>query len=329
MARVELHPEPIALSQETVDKLIGQGSGDAALLYLYLLRRGGEYSTAATQKALGWNAAQVMGAFARLCELGLAQDDLPPERKNAPKPEDCPAYTTEDITAELSAPASDFRGLLEEMERLLGKKCSVTELRILLELYDHLAMPAEVLLLLTARMLEDARAKYGPGGRPRMGEIKARAYQWKRNGIDTLEEAEAWLKKQDYLRSQEGALLQAVGITGRTAVEGEQRFLHQWTEWGFGPEAVHMAYERTLLRTGSMKWPYCNGILRRWHDKGAHTPEEIGAAERPSRPKRPQSPAPAPAAGAPQGAQTPQVPKNARKNAEWMRRMLEEEGGEG
>ena len=53
MARVELHPEPIALSQETVDKLIGQGSGDAALLYLYLLRRGGEYSTAAAQKALG------------------------------------------------------------------------------------------------------------------------------------------------------------------------------------------------------------------------------------------------------------------------------------
>ena len=162
MARVELHPEPIALSQETVDKLIGQGSGDAALLYLYLLRRGGEYSTAAAQKALGWNAAQVMGAFARLCELGLAQDDLPPERKNAPKPEDCPAYTTEDITAELSAPASDFRGLLEEMERLLGKKCSVTELRILLELYDHLAMPAEVLLLLTARMLEDAPGQIRP-----------------------------------------------------------------------------------------------------------------------------------------------------------------------
>ena len=33
MARVELHPEPIALSQETVDKLICQGSGDAALLF--------------------------------------------------------------------------------------------------------------------------------------------------------------------------------------------------------------------------------------------------------------------------------------------------------
>ena len=288
MAHVGLKSEPVALSPESVDRLIRRGSGDAALLYLYLLRTGGEYSSTAAQKALGWNAAQVLSAFTLLCELGLAQDDVPPERKNAPKPEDCPAYTTEDITGELSGPHSEFRGLLEEMERMLGKKCSVTELRILLELYDHLAMPPEVLLLLTARLIEDTQAKYGPGRRPRMGEIKARAYQWKRNGIDTLEAADAFLKKQDYLRSQEGALLQAVGITGRPAVEGEKRFLHQWSEWGFGPEAVHMAYERTLLRTGSMKWPYCNGILRRWNDKGAHTPQEIEAAERPGRAKKPQ-----------------------------------------
>ncbi len=332
MARVELNPEPIALSPETVDKLIGLGSGEAALLYLYLLRRGGEFSSPAAQKALGWNAAQVMGAFQRLCEAGLAQDDIPPERKNAPKPEDCPAYTTEDITAELSAPRSEFKGLLEEMERLLGKKCSVTELRILLELYDHLAMPAAVLLLLAARMLEESRDKYGPGGRPRMGEIKARAYQWKRSGVDTLEAAEAWLKKQDYLRSQEGALLQAVGITGRRAVEGEKRFLHQWSEWGFGPEAVGMAYERTLLRTGSMKWPYCNGILRRWHEKGAHTPEEIKAAERPARGQKGRGQRPpqgSPQPGQAAGDAGAQVPKNARKNAEWMRRLLEEAEGQG
>lgn len=323
MALVGLNSEPVALSAESVDKLIGRGNGDAALLYLYLLRTGGEYSSPRAQKALGWNAAQVMSAFAHLCELGLAQDDVPQERREAPKPEDCPAYTTEDITAELAAPQSDFKGLLEEMEHLLGKKCSVTELRILLELYDHLAMPAEVLLLLTARLIEDTEAKYGPGRRPRMGEIKARAYQWKKNGIDTLDSADAYLKKQDYFRSREGELLQAVGVTGRAAIEGEKRYLHQWTEWGFGPEAVHMAYERTLLRTGSMKWPYCNGILRRWHDKNAHTPQEIEAAERPGRKSRPSNLAPQRRTPPEPGA-SPRVPKNARKNAEWMRRVLEE-----
>ena len=44
MALIGLKAEPIALSPETVGKLIGRGSGDAALLYLYLLRTGGEYS---------------------------------------------------------------------------------------------------------------------------------------------------------------------------------------------------------------------------------------------------------------------------------------------
>ena len=83
-----------------------------------------------------------------------------------------------------------------------------------------------------------------------------------------------------------------------------------------------MAYERTLLRTGAMKWPYCNGILRRWNDKNAHTPQEIEAAERPGRrtaaglsPQRRTPPEP---------GGSPRVPKNARKNAEWMRRVLEE-----
>ena len=158
MACVGLKTEPIALSCETVDKLIARGSGDAALLYLYLLRHGGDYSPKAAQEALGWNAARVMSAFAHLRELELARDDTPPERKNAPRPEECPNYSTEDITSELSAEGSNFKSLLEETELLLGRKCSITETRILLELYDHLAMPAEVLLLLTAREIEETEA---------------------------------------------------------------------------------------------------------------------------------------------------------------------------
>ena len=104
MARIGLNSEPVALSPETVDKLIGRGSGDAALLYLYLLRTGGILLPKA-QQALGWNAAQVMSAFAHLCELGLAQDNVPQERKDAPSPRTAP-YPPRDITAELSAPNS-------------------------------------------------------------------------------------------------------------------------------------------------------------------------------------------------------------------------------
>lgn len=323
MAQLALHAEPIALSAETVDKLLHHGSGDAALLYLYLLRTGGAYSAAAAQKTLGWNAARVLSAFNHLTELGLAEDDTPPERRNAPTADTCPNYSTEDINSELASDKSEFRALLEEIEHLLGKKLSITELRILLELYDHVAMPPEVLLLLTARQIEETEAKYGPGRRPRLSEIKATAYSWKKNGIDTLDAAETYIRKQDYFKSKEGELMRAVGITNRAPVSGERRFLHQWTEWGFGPEAVNMAYERTVLRAGEMRWPYCNGILRKWNDKGAHTVEEIKAVERPHRDGQPHPQRPAPKGG--MQTPTPADPAAIRRNAEWMKKMLEGE----
>lgn len=278
MAQLIRQSQPIALSVETVDKLLRRGSGDAALLYLYLLRTGGTYSSQEVQQALGWNVAQAMSAFAHLIELGLAEDDTPPERRDAPTADTCPNYSSEDIASELKE-NNEFRSLLEEVEHLLGKKCSLTDSRILLELYHHVAMPAEVLLLLTARQIELTEEKFGPGRRPRMSEIKSSTYALKKKGIDTLEAAEEWIRRQDYLKSQEGKLMEAVGIVGRAPGDSERRFLNQWTEWGFGPEAVALAYDRTLMKKGSMVWPYCNGILRRWNDKNAHTPEEIKAAD--------------------------------------------------
>lgn len=319
MPHISMTGAPIALAGDTVDKLISRGNGDAALLYIYLLRTGGEYSSSAAQSALGWNAARVLSAFTHLVELGLAEDNTPPARKNAPKPEHCPNYTTEDISSELSAEGSSFKALLEEVEHLLGRKCSLTDTRILLELYDHLAMPPEVLLIITARQIEECEMRFGPGRRPRVSEIKAMAYRWKRLGVDTLEAAEERLIRMNYLRSQEGGLLEAVGITNRMAVDAEQRYLHQWTEWGFGPEAAKLAYERTILRKGAMNWPYCNGILRRWHEKNAHTPAEIEALEHSAKAPKKASPP----TDRNRGGVT--VPSNARKNAEWMRRMLEED----
>ena len=317
MARIGLKSEPIVLSAQTADLLIGRGSGDAALLYLYLLRTGGEYDSAKAQTALGWNAAQAMSAFRHLVELGLAEDHTPAERAQAPKAEDCPNYTTEDITAELRSEGSEFRPLLEEVEHLLGKKCSVTETRILLELYDHLAMPPEVLLLICAHQIEVTERKYGPGRKPRMSEIKTAAYRWKKNGVDTVEQADSYLKKLSYYASREGELLQALNIHSREALDGEKRYLRQWIEWGFDAEAVRIAYERTLMKKGDFSWPYCNGILRGWNNDGVHTAQEINARSRGGNRRPPTH------SGQP--AQQSAAPESVRTNLEWMRRVLEEE----
>ena len=332
VSQIDLSPDTVAMSASTADRLIRRGSGDAALLYLYLLRSGGRYDRRAAGEALGWNVAQLSSALAHLEELGLIQGrHEDPEAAPDPDPECAPTYSSEDITGELSAPDSPFPALVDEVEHLLGRKCSVTDLRILLELYDHLSMPPEVLVLLTAHQLERVREKYGPGRRLRLSEVKAAAYRWKKAGIDTLDAADAHLKKLDYFRSQEGALLAAVGITGRQAVESERKYLRQWLDWGFPPEAVALAYEKTVLRTGNMRWPYCNGILKRWHQAGLHTPAAIAAAEGPKRPAPAASNAPAraPRRGTPEAAAATAAAQ--RRDSQWMQSFLqkmEESDGE-
>ena len=47
-------------------------------------------------------------------------------------------------------------------------------------------------------------------------------------------------------RDRESSLLGLVGITGRTAVEGERKYLSAWLDMGFDEEAIREAYERTV-----------------------------------------------------------------------------------
>ena len=47
--------------------------------------------------------------------------------------------------------------------------------------------------------------------------------------------------------------------------------------------AAALAYEKTVLKCHEFKWSYCNGILRRWHEAGLHTVDEIEAGDKRTR----------------------------------------------
>ena len=100
--------------------------------------------------------------------------------------------------------------------------------------------------------------------------------------------------------------MRALQLGDRPPAATEEKYLLQWQEWGFPPEAVALAYDKTVLKCHELKWPYCNGILKRWHEAGLHSLEEI---ER--RDARPAQSHPAPKGG-PEGG-----------NA-WMRKYIEQ-----
>lgn len=276
----------LSIDNTAADRLIAAGNGDAALLYLYLLRAAGVYDPAAAGQALHWKRDRLDTALAQLQELGLISGALLPRHEEpVPQPDQAPEYSAADIVSELQDKSSPFPALLHEVEQVLGKRLTNNQTATLLELYDHVGLPPEVLLMLVNWLNERNRKKYGAGKRLSMSYVKQVGYQWKERGYDTLEAADEYIKSYDLRESQEGGLLAALGIFGRRASVSESRFIAQWLDWHFPPESVAEAYDITVTGLGRMDWRYCNAILRRWHEKGLHTPEEVRAERRLETPK--------------------------------------------
>ena len=312
MAKLLIPGEVLAMTGQTADRLLKLDSGDAALLYLALLRRG-------APEGLNWPEPRLRAALEQLKSQGLAPEDTPlpdPPPQEAPPPE----YAIEEISAALTDRASTFPAICDEVERRLGKKLSANDLKTLYTLYDHLALPAEVIFMLVGWCGEEMERKYGPGRKPFLSQIRREGFIWARRGIDTMERAEAHIQRLTQLRSREGEVLRLLDIPVRPLVEREKTYIAAWDDMGFDDEAIRMAYEKTVMKKQSMDWGYMNGILRRWHEKGLHTAAAVRAGDRDPRPVR---------AGGWTGPAPAAEEERAREDMDRMRRLMEQMKQEG
>lgn len=312
----------VSMTAAAADRMVKAGNGDAALLYLYLLRRGGTLDAEGARSALKWTADRVRAAYEALGNLNLAdrKADLSPV-KTPPEPEGPPDYTAADIAKEMEG-KSPFPCLVRELERRLGKVLSSADLKILYTIYDYLALPAEVILLLTTWCIEEAERKYGPGRRPRMSQIRKEAFIWHRMGVDSPEAADAHLKSLSALRSRERTILPLLGIGGRPPVEGERKYISSWVEMGFDDETISLAFERTVLKKGALNWAYMNSILRSWHQKNLHTVAQVEQGDSVWRKSAPQASRQGMPTPSPQQAQT-----RLKQEMDWMDRFLAQTDG--
>lgn len=316
MSALLLPSEILSMSAQAARRLVESGDGDCALLYLALLECGGDEARAAQR--LGWPEGRLAPAWGRLAALGLAQPR--PDAPTAPPPkadDRLPEYSRGEIAAAMEREPA-FQGLCREMENRLGRVFTDNDLRCLYTMYDHLGLSAEVILLLTGWAIQrERRQKNSPAACPRMPQVQREAFKWKRLGIDTLERAEDYLRRQEAVDEREWAVLQMVGVSERRpAVEKEREFIAAWVGMGLSDELIHLAYERTVYQKKAMNWPYMNKILLSWHAAGYKTPQQVEAGDRPPRRGRP-------AQARPADFQPSQ--ERIQKNADWLDKFLEEQ----
>lgn len=260
-----------------VHKLLWAKNPDIALLYLYI-NAGNDPREA--EQALSLSQSRIACATATLQQLGL----WPEEKKAVVLSGERPQYTERDVLIAMDG-NKDFQALYGEIQRVLGRTLNTEELKILLGFTHYLGLPADVISLLVCYCKERARAK-GNLRNPSLRTIEKEAYYWAEQGIDSMEEAVAFIQNQNIRRSQLSHLMQLLQIRGRNLTPGEEKYAKSWLEMGFDDDMIALAYERTCLNTGGLSWAYMNKILTRWYDAGLLTLKQIKESDKkPSVPK--------------------------------------------
>lgn len=277
----------VSMSHDAVTKLLGAASGDAALLYIYILSCGGRFDAADAAGAIHRSAGQVESAMDVLARLGLVT--APGEAgagKPLERPEELPEYTAEEIAREAQN-GSTFSTLVKNVQTDLGCTLSSEGLKTLFGIYDYLRLDPEVIMMLVSWCKKEYQLRYGDSRRVSMRFIEKMAYVWEREGIFSFDAAMSYLKRQQDLRGGERAFMEAMDLTGRNLSQTEKRYIDSWLDMGFSPQAAAMAYDRTVVKTGRLTWRYMDSIMKSWHAKGLHTRREIEEKDAPPE-KRPQ-----------------------------------------
>lgn len=265
-----MYTDDVKIEKSELNRLLSAANADGALLFLYL--RGGNDPARAAQ-ALQLSQSRVSCAMALLRQLGLWQ---PEEKKFIPG--ERPAYSEQDVICAMDTDR-DFKSLYGEIQQRLGRTLNTEELKIILGFVRYLNLPPDVISVLVCYCKERARQR-GSLRNPSLRTIEKEAYAWAEQGIDTMEEAAAYIQKENMRNSRMGRLLQLLQIRGRNLTPGEEKLANAWLEMGFSDEVLLLAYEKTCLNTGGFNWRYMHTILTRWHEANLQTLEQIKSGDK-------------------------------------------------
>jgi len=140
-------------------------------------------------------------------------------------------------------------------------------------------------MLLIHHCIETYQERSGPGRMPTMRYIEKEAWFWARQEILSYDDAEEHIRREAEKKESLHRLKEVLQIRGRDMTASERKYAEGWLELGFSPEALAIAYDRTVLSTGRLVWKYMDSIVRSWAEKKLFTPQEIEAGDARQKPR--------------------------------------------
>lgn len=264
---------------EDARRLISAHDGNVALLYIWQSVNG-RFDAEAAARDLCMTAGAVSEAKEKLDRLfsspssGKVSSASDFAEKHSSVSDDPPQYGKESVKTILAS-NDEFKSVVEEATRLLGRPLPPSDLSMLLGIYDHLGMPAEVMMELINYCSEVSNERYGTSRRLPVSAIYREASRWAEEGVLSFEKAERYIEEQKRLKSRTSQIAALLKLDTAHITATPLKYLESWAAMGFDDPSILEAYDRTFTKTGALSWKYMDTIMKTWHTAGMHSIKDI------------------------------------------------------
>ena len=181
-----------------------------------------------------------------------------------------PEKPTREVIAKRLAESKEICNLFNTVQSILGRTIGLNDQSSILLLHDYYGLKSEIILVL----FEHARIT---GKANNLVYIKDLGKKWSSRGIDTIEQAEAELKRMEKSgKYWEGFYRLSGGFFRANPTEAQTEILAKWKdEWSLSDTVISMGLEQMKNYGAKPTMQYLDKILASWYSAGAVTPEKI------------------------------------------------------
>lgn len=273
-----------------VDKYLKMASEYQLKALLYILRNGGQASSANIAKALGQTAGDIDDLLEFWLEEGIVVADgseVSIPSTPAPQPQAVPVKTEEVADKKskesLSAPRlspkdvvtilredEKLRFLLTEAQTVLGRTISHAEQEMLINMVNYYGLKVEIVLMI----LEFYRAEKQRGKSIGISYVNAMAKNWADEGIDTIADAEEKLKSIERSDRLWNEIVAITGIRHKRPTVKQREMVEEWFK-DFDITMITLASDIMKENIPEPKLAYMNTILKKWKKSDIKSPADV------------------------------------------------------
>ena len=163
------------------------------------------------------------------------------------------------FTAQRLAVDEELKILVGEVQSVLGKVLSNSDISTLLMLKDTCGLPLDVILMLIQYCVSVDKGN--------MRNIEKMGIKWADDGVYSVEAADNKIRQIKQTSKNFSIISSVFGLVNVGSPTKKQlEYGNKWIEeWKFSPEMLREAYERCVDTKGEMKFNYIDGILKKWN----------------------------------------------------------------